>query len=157
EFFTWERVAKLTERGYERALEMPLVSRRPRVPRAGGPKRKRLAVVTPWPGQSSPAAEHSRLLVERLAEHPEVDAIVPAVVDGVELDRSLAGRIVIRSGAQFEWIGDLIGYDRHLYVLDSSREHLDALEGIMRVPGVVLTHDVRLLDLYRDAHQERHS
>ena len=73
--YTWERVAKRTLDGYERAEVIPLEDR-PR--RAASNGRKRLAVVTPWPPQESEAALYSRRLVEELAEHAEVEVIVEA-------------------------------------------------------------------------------
>jgi glycosyltransferase involved in cell wall biosynthesis len=152
---TWAQVAKRTVEGYERAQQVPL---RDRVARHtnGGSRRKRLAVVTPWPAQPAPSALHSKRLVAALAEHADVDVIATGVEAGAELDSSLAGTVEIRTGIQFEWLRDLLGYDRCLYVLDVAGPHAEALELMMRVPGVTLAHDVRLLDLYRDLHRRRY-
>ena len=57
--FTWERTAEKVIEGYERALEVPAGRVRSRR------TRKRVAIVTPWPPQSSPqrraASDWSRL------------------------------------------------------------------------------------------------
>jgi glycosyltransferase involved in cell wall biosynthesis len=152
EFHTWDRVAGLTVEGYERAMAVPASASagRPSRPR----RRKRLAVVTPWPPQESEAARHSRRLVEELSAHADVEVIVSGNED-VEWDRSLEG-VSIRSAAQFEWLRDLEGYDRCLYVIGGDLAHMHALEGLTRVPGFALVHDVRLLGLYSDLHRHRH-
>ena len=121
--------------------------------RPGARKRKRLAVVTPWPPQRSAAARHSRRLVEALGERVDVDVIVSAE-EPLDFDAALEG-VRIRTDADFEWAHELEGYDRRLYVLGGSSLHLHALENMMKTPGVVLAHDVRLLGLYRELHRHR--
>ena len=59
--FTWERVARLSLEGYERALATP--GRRDTV---RGP-RKRIAFFTPWPPDELDAAAYNRALAELLA------------------------------------------------------------------------------------------
>ena len=153
-FYTWERVASRTIEGYERAAEVEMTHRRPgRGIRPGARKRKRLAVVTPWPPQRSAAARHSRRLVEALGERVDVDVIVSAE-EPLDFDAALEG-VRIRTDADFEWAHELEGYDRCLYVLGGSSLHLHALENMMKTPGVVLAHDVRLLGLYRELHRHR--
>ncbi|HEU4980444.1 MAG TPA: glycosyltransferase, partial [Solirubrobacterales bacterium] len=156
EIFTWERVARRTIEGYERAAEVELTRRRPgRGIRPSARRRKRLAVVTPWPPQDSAAARHSRRLVEALGDHVDVDVIVSAE-EPLDFDASLEGvRVRIRTDAEFQWAHELEGYDRCLYVLGGSPLHLHSLESMMRIPGVVLAHDVRLLGLYRELHHHR--
>ncbi|HEX6586565.1 MAG TPA: glycosyltransferase [Solirubrobacterales bacterium] len=151
---TWERVARRTIEGYERAAEVELTPGRPtRGIRPGARKRKRLAVVTPWPPQDSAAARHSRRLVEALSDRVDVDVIVSAE-EPLDFDASLEG-VRIRTDAEFGWAHELEGYDRCLHVLGGSPLHLHALECMMRIPGVVLAHDVRLLGLYRELHRHR--
>jgi glycosyltransferase involved in cell wall biosynthesis len=147
EVFTWERVAERTLEGYERALSVP--SGRWSRKRA----RKRLAVVTPWPPQASGVADHSRLLVEQLSAHLDIDVIVPD--ERQEFDRSLEPLVGVRSEADLGWLRALRGYDRQLYVLGGSRFHAHALEAIRSEPGIVLAHDVRLVGAYIGLHQRR--
>ena len=154
QIYTWERVAKRTLEGYERAEEIPL-----RTPsgRNGSPgRRRRLAVVTPWPPQDSGAAAYSRRLVAELAEHAEVEVIVSADENGLGFDRSLESSVKLHTDAEFDWLRGVRSYDRCLFVLGGSRFHVHAFEQMMRVPGVVLTHDARLLGLYRELHRYRH-
>ena len=154
QIYTWERVAKRTLEGYERAEEIPL-----RTPsgRNGSPgRRRRLAVVTPWPPQDSGAAAYSRRLVAELAEHAEVEVIVSADENGLGFDRSLESSVKLHTDAEFDWLRGVRSYDRCLFVLGDSRFHVHAFEQMMRVPGVVLTHDARLLGLYRELHRYRH-
>ena len=143
--FTWERVARLTLDGYERALAHPAVNRRR--------GRKRLAVVTPWPPQASGIATHSRNLVEKLIDHADVDVIVHGE-EGMDLDRSLEPDVRIWDGLEFDWTAGVRDYDRILYMLGGSRFHTDAFRALMHRPGVVMLHDVRMLGLYIFLNQE---
>jgi glycosyltransferase involved in cell wall biosynthesis len=148
--YTWERVAERTLEGYERALGSP---DRPAKSRA----RKRLAIVTPWPPQWTGVATHSRRLVEELRAHADVDVIAPAAENGTVYDRSLEPEGVgLYTANDFEWLRGLRDYDRVLYVLGGSPYHVHAFEALMRRPGAVLAHDVRLLGLYMAVQEQRH-
>src|SRR5262249_56702597 len=109
----------------------------------------RLAVVTPWPPQQSEIASYSRALVEQLAKHAEVDVIVSGDEE-LPFDRSLEGGVTLHTDAEFEWLRNLRGYDRCLFVIGASGLHAHCLEAMLHVPSVVLACDVRLLPLYRD-------
>ena len=146
ELYTWERVAELTLPAYEKVLELP-PSRRP-VGRSGKRGQKRLALVTPWPAEGSGDPHHSRLLAEELADHADLEVIVPAE-NGRPYDRSLDGKAVLRTDAEFRWMRELRNYDTCLFVLGNSPIYLHALEAMLFTPGVVLCHDVQLLELYR--------
>jgi glycosyltransferase involved in cell wall biosynthesis len=151
ELYTWDRVAERTLEGYERALEGASrpISTRPR---------KRLAMVTPWPPQWTGVASHSRKIVEQLKDHADIDVIVPAPESGIEYDRSLEpDGVRLWTEDQFDWVRGLREYDRVLYVLGGSTFHVHAFEALMRSPGAVLAHDVRLLGLYLSVQQQRHS
>jgi glycosyltransferase involved in cell wall biosynthesis len=144
--YTWERVARRTLEGYERAMDAPVTRQRRR--------RKRLVVVSPWPAQPAEAAGHSRRLVEALNAHAEVDVVVAA--DGEpELDRSLEPQARLWSDVDFAWLRHLRDYDRCLYVLGNSPLHVPAFEAMMRAPGTVLLLDPRLDALYSGLHRER--
>jgi glycosyltransferase involved in cell wall biosynthesis len=149
--YTWERVAQRTLEGYERALSTP---DRPVKSRS----RKRLAIVTPWPPQWSGVATHSRRLVEELRAHADIDVIAPAPDNGTIYDRSLEPEGVgLYTANDFDWLRGLRDYDRVLYTLGGSPFHVHAFEALMRRPGAVLAHDVRLLGLYMAVQQQRHA
>jgi glycosyltransferase involved in cell wall biosynthesis len=141
--FTWDRVARRAIEGYERALAAP--GHRDISPR----RRGRLAVFTPWPPEPSGAAAYSRQLVERLADHAEVDVIVAGGAVSEVYDRSLEPRVRIWSAGDFDWVNELRDFDRCLYVLGNSPLHRHALEALLGRPGVVIAHDVRFGALYR--------
>jgi glycosyltransferase involved in cell wall biosynthesis len=151
--YTWERVARRTFEGYERAQELP--------PGAGygshkAAGRKRLAVVTPWTTAESGA--YSRRLVEALAEHADVEVI--AAGGGENGDGSVAGPVApgvtVRDASQFDWLRELREYDATLQVLGGDPAHVHVLEAILEVPGVVLANDVSLLGLYMELHRHSH-
>ena len=141
--FTWDRVARKMVEGYERALAVS--SHRDRPPRS----RSRLAVFTPWPPEPSGAATYSRQLVERLADHAEVDVIVAGDADSDGYDRSLEPKIRIWGARDFDWVNELRDFDRLVYVLGNSALHRHAMEALLERPGVVVAHDVRFVALYR--------
>lgn len=149
--YTWERVARLTVEGYERATQLPAATP---PARRTTQRRKRLAVVTPWPGNESGGARYSRNLVEQLAEHAEVEVIVSADHGESELDRTLES-VKLRTDDEFAWLREIRPYDRFLFVVGPSRCHIPAFEAMMSTPGVVLADDVRLFPLYRSLHRYR--
>ena len=151
EIYTWERVAERTLEGYERALESPVRPVRQR-------SRKRVAMLTPWPPQWTGVATHSRRLVEKLRLHADVDVIAPATQNGTGYDRSLEPEGVgLFTSSEFDWLEGLRDYDRVLYTLGGSPYHVHAFETLMRRPGAVLAHDVRLLGLYMAVQDQRHA
>ncbi|MDX6606870.1 MAG: hypothetical protein QOD14_1410 [Solirubrobacterales bacterium] len=149
--YTWQRVAERTLEGYERALAAPR-------PPSRGRRRKRIAVLTPWPPQWTGVATHSRRIVPELTAHADVDVIVPAEENGIRYDRSLeAEGVGLFTASDFDWVNGLRDYDRLLYVLGGSPFHVHAFEALMRRPGAVLAHDVRLLGLYMALQEQRHA
>ncbi len=140
--FTWERVARKAMEGYERALDTSSLRESP------ARQRRRLAVFTPWPPDPSAAAGYSRELVERLAEHAEVDVIVGSADSDAAYDRSLEPRVRVWPARDFDWVHELRDFDRFLYVVGNSSLYRHSLEGLIRRPGVVVANDVRLGRLY---------
>jgi len=140
--FTWDRVAGKAIEGYERALAMP--GHRDTPPR----RRRRVAVFTAWPPEPSGAATYSRQLVERLADHADVDVIVAGDGDPDAYDRSLEPRVMLWPAEDFDWVHELRDFERFLYVLGNSPLHRHAMEALLRRPGVVVAHDVRFGALY---------
>jgi glycosyltransferase involved in cell wall biosynthesis len=140
--FTWDRVARKAIEGYERALAMP--SHRDTPHR----RRRRVAVFTPWPPEPSAAATYSRQLVERLADHADLDVIVAGDSDPDAYDRSLEPRVRLWAAGDFDWVHELRDFERFLYVLGNSPLHRHAIEALLKRPGVVVAHDVRFGALY---------
>jgi glycosyltransferase involved in cell wall biosynthesis len=147
--YTWDRVARETIPAYERAMELPDRLRPARSPR---PARKRLAVVTPWSSDSSGVGGYSRGLVSALAGRAEIEVVVAEAAAGAAANG--AARLITE--AQFDWRRELHGYDRFLFVIGGSAAHLDALDAMLKTPGIVLAHDVHLLPLYAEMHTRRH-
>jgi glycosyltransferase involved in cell wall biosynthesis len=115
-------------------------------------------VLTPWPPQWSGVATHSRRLVEELRAYADVDVIAPALQNGTVYDRSLEPEGVgLYTASEFDWLDGLRDYDRVLYTLGGSPYHVHAFEALMRRPGAVLAHDVRLLGLYEALQTQRHT
>ena len=111
--------------------------------------------MTPWPPQDSGAAPYSRRLVAELAEHAEVEVVVSQTkTTRVRTARWSAGQAPDRHRVRLA--ARRADYDRCLFVLGGSPPHMHAFEQMIRVPGVVLTHDARLLGLYRELHRYRH-
>jgi glycosyltransferase involved in cell wall biosynthesis len=151
ELYTWDRVAKHTVEGYERAMEIPL--ERPGSRRRAG--RKRLAVVSAWPPEEGEDS-YLRDLVAELGSHAEVEVVVSADRNGHNPARVADGDVRIRTDAEFDWLKGARGYDRCLFVLDGTPAHVHALQLLLRVPGVVLMRDVRLVELYRQLQRHRY-
>jgi glycosyltransferase involved in cell wall biosynthesis len=147
--YTWDRVAHETIPAYERAMELPNRLRAARPPR---PRRKRLAVVTPWSTDSSGVGGYSRGLATALAARAEVEVVVPEAPPGA----SANGAVRLITEAQFDWRRELHGYDRCLFVIGGSAAHLHALDAMLKTPGIVLAHDLHLLPLYAEMHTRRH-
>jgi glycosyltransferase involved in cell wall biosynthesis len=150
--YTWERVARLTLEGYERAMAIPLE------PRAGWRRgaRKRLAVIGAPAAPEGSGPGYVERLVEELSAHADVEMVVTERRNGNDPVRRKDLGVPVRSTAEFDWLKGARGYDRCLFVLDDSAAHVDAVELLGRVPGVVLLQDVRLLELYRQIQRHRY-
>jgi glycosyltransferase involved in cell wall biosynthesis len=140
--FTWDRVARKAIEGYERALATP--SHRDTSPRP----RRRVAVFTPWPPDESGAATYSRQLVDRLADHADVDVIVAGDGDPEAYDRSLEPRVRLWPASDFDWVHELRDFERILYVLGNSPLYRHVMEALVKRPGIVVAHEARFGALY---------
>ena len=140
--FTWDRVARKMLEGYERTLAIPGHRDTP------SRRRRRVAVFTPWPPEESGAATYSRELVERLADHADVDVIVAGDGDPDVYDRSLEPRVRLWPAGDFDWVHELRDFERFLYVLGNSGLHRHAMEALVKRPGVVVAHEIRFGELY---------
>ncbi len=143
----WPEVAARSCEAFERLLaaEAPR-----RAARAIHRRRavSRLAIVTPLPPAPSGVATYSfRLIEEILATRKfSVDAFVDGPTTQAETP---AGARQYRAPALLS-VERLTGrYDRVVYILGNSHHHLGALDLLRQRPGVVVSHDVRLTNLYR--------
>ncbi len=147
---TWSEVADRTAAVYEAVLTRP---RRPR--RAH--RRRRVAILSPFPPLASGIANYSFRLVEELALLGGLD--IDCFADG--LDRS-PGESRAPAGLPIydaRWFPRMeaatAGYDEVVYVLGNSEFHAAALSSLRRRSGIVLAHEVRLSGLYRFAADSR--
>lgn len=137
--FTWERVAERSLEAYERTLA--------RAPRMARPSRSRprVAVFTPWPPERSGIADYNRRAMaelERLADVEIVTVGAPA-----EHEPGPGPRPVLDERG-YEITDRLGPFDHVLCCVGNSVMHAHAYRALMRRPGVVIAHDVRLSGFY---------
>jgi len=142
---TWSDVANRTVAAYEAVLARP--------GRPWRPRRRRVAIVSPFPPVASGIANYSFRLVEELALRGELE--IDCFADG--LDRT-PGPSTAPAGLTIydaRWLARIeaatAGYDDVVYVLGNSEFHAAALASLRRRKGIVLAHEVRLSGLYRFA------
>ncbi len=141
----WGEVARRSAEAVERLSAM-----RP-PPRGLARRRPRLAFVTPLPPAESGVASYSYRLAEALIAtgRLEVDLFADGPTAG---QRGPDGTRSERVGA-FPAVEAMTGrYDHVLYALGNSHFHLGALGALRRRRGVVISHDVRLSNLYVHEH-----
>jgi glycosyltransferase involved in cell wall biosynthesis len=108
----------------------------------------RLAVVTPLPPAPSGVAAYNFRLIEEIVATREV--AVDVFVDGPTPTAEAPPGVAAYAAPALLSIERLVGrYDRVVYTLGNSHQHLGALALLRRRPGVVVSHDVRLTNLYR--------
>ncbi len=146
---TPEDMTAATITGFEALLGRP--SRpRPRAGGTGGPRRLRLAVVSPFPPAPSGVAAYSYRLVEELLA---AGAVVDAYSDGPTAEQMPPPGATPRAAATLRAAEQLLGrYDAVVYALGNSHHHLGALALLRERPGIVIAHDVRLANCYRHEH-----
>jgi len=141
---TWGDVADRTAAVYEDLLARP-----------GRPwhRRRRIAIVSPFPPVPSGIANYSFRLVEELASLADLD--IDCFADGLEFSpgspRVPPGLAVYDARRLLGVEAATGGYDDIVYVLGNSEFHSAALASLRRRSGTVLAHDVRLSGLYRFA------
>jgi len=105
-----------------------------------------VAVWCPMPPASSGVAEYGFRLVEALAAHVSVSVVVPPS----EVDRAQAPEGVTVLSGDEALLGQLGQPDVHLYHVGNHPQfHGWMLAAIAARPGIVVLHDLSLLDLYR--------
>jgi glycosyltransferase involved in cell wall biosynthesis len=112
----------------------------------GAPRRRRLALVTPWPPEQTGVAVYSQRLARELARWVDLEIVVGgAVADfAPPLDPgvSLVGAKAFRAASGRE------RPDRVLYCMGNSRFHEHVYELLREQPGPVLLHDVQLTGFF---------
>jgi glycosyltransferase involved in cell wall biosynthesis len=114
----------------------------------------RIAFTTPLPPQATGVAAYSLRLLEALGEIVEVDVYVdgpPHARDAVLHPHAPDGLTVRPLGALSRVEAFADPYDAVVYSLGNSEYHTGSLASLLRRPGIVLAHDVRLSNLYRFA------
>ncbi|MGO9964784.1 MAG: glycosyltransferase [Acidimicrobiales bacterium] len=142
---TWAEAADRTAAVYEKLLTRPRHPWRRR--------RRRLAIVSPFPPVVSGVANYSFRLVEELATVSGLD--VDCFADGLEFSPgppSAPAGLAVYDARHFPVVeAATAGYDDIVYVLGNSEFHTTALALLRHRRGTVLAHDVRLSGLYRFA------
>lgn len=133
--FSWKAVGDAAASVYR-----DLVCQGPREAR----RRPRVAYVSPMPPARSGVAHYSERLLPHLASRCDVHVFAPHC----ESDPSdpVDGILPLRILERVEPV--LGGFDRVIYTLGNSEHHCETLSLIRRRPGVVIAHDVRLVNAY---------
>ncbi|HXZ82527.1 MAG TPA: glycosyltransferase [Acidimicrobiales bacterium] len=144
---SWPEVAARSAQAFEDLL----ASEAPR-PAASVPYRSRpvprLAIVTPLPPAPSGVATYSFRLIEEIISTGEV--AIDAFVDGPTPTVEAPAGVATYAAPALPSVERLTGrYDRVIYTFGNSHHHLGALALIRKRSGVVVSHDVRLTNLYR--------
>jgi glycosyltransferase involved in cell wall biosynthesis len=135
--FAWQRVAEATLEAYRRTGEGLRPARR---------TRPRVAIVTPYPPELSGVAVYSANLIGFLSEWCDVDCFVRG--EPRAYATPLHSRTRLFPASTLEGRNELVRYDRIVYCMGNSDHHEFVLRALERLPGDVLTHDVRLVRFY---------
>jgi glycosyltransferase involved in cell wall biosynthesis len=145
---TWTDVANRTAAVYETLMSRPLRPWR---------RRRRLAIVSPFPPVTSGIANYSFRLVEELATLS--DRAIDCFADGLERSPeppSAPSGLAVYDARNFQGVEAATGgYDEVVYVLGNSEFHAAALASLRNRHGLVLAHEVMLGGLYRFAEGSR--
>ena len=142
---SWEEVAERSGTAFDKLLSRPKGALPHRAQRT---KPERLAFVSPLPPAPTGVARYSYRLIEAL--HDQGEFQIDVYVDGLNSDPAVPRGLVARDVACLRSVERLIGrYDQVVYSLGNSHHHLGALTSLRERSGIVLSHDVRLSNLYR--------
>jgi glycosyltransferase involved in cell wall biosynthesis len=143
----WPEVAARSAQAFEDLLAARSTRPTPR-PTRGRPRRPRIAIVTPLPPAPSGVAGYSHRLIEEILATREVT--VDVFADGPTRAVEAPAGAAVHAAAALLPVERLTGrYDRVVYTFGNSHHHLGALALLRARPGVVVSHDVRLTNLYR--------
>jgi glycosyltransferase involved in cell wall biosynthesis len=136
--YTWQHVVERTLEGYERALQGPSRRRRPR--------RRRIALFTPWPPDRSGIAKYNQRLLPELSRFVDVDVVVAGAP--AEYDEPRLSRVQTVAAGDMKWLDPLRVYDRVVYCMGNADVHAHVYEALRLRSGAVIAHDVRLTGFY---------
>lgn len=137
--YTWRRTALETLNAYEKVL-----GRRDR--QRTSRRRRRLAIVTPWPPDRSGIADYNLRLATELGKRVDVEIVVARAASEYEVPGEAGVRLV--GAREFESSRSVRRPDRILYCMGNSEFHGYVYDLLRRHPGSVLFHDVRLTGFY---------
>jgi glycosyltransferase involved in cell wall biosynthesis len=113
---------------------------------ASRPRRRRLALVTPWPPDQSGVADYSLRLARALGASVDVEVVVGGVVG--DFARPLDAGVTLLGAESFRASARRSRPDRVLYCMGNSRFHEHVYELIREVPGPVLLHEAQLTGFF---------
>jgi len=134
--YTWKHVADRSFEAYEKLLSRGARRRR----------RPRIAWFSPWPPEQSGIANYSRNLLQELGRHVDVDVVVAE--DPSTYPRPLEQGVRLVPASNPKAFETLRNYDRVVYCMGNSSFHRHVYEAMLRRPGVLVAHDVRLTGFY---------
>jgi glycosyltransferase involved in cell wall biosynthesis len=140
--FTWRNTAA-------RALKVIEALGAARAPAPAGPRRKRLAWVSPLPPSGSGIADYAAELLHPLRASYDIDLVVDP--DHPPADPGLSCRHLVVTGQEALRRHAARPYDLFVYHVGNSSYHLYMLELLRRCRGLVVLHDFALGGLVRSA------
>jgi glycosyltransferase involved in cell wall biosynthesis len=137
--YTWRRTAEETLNAYENVLERRARRRTPR-------RRRRLALVTPWPPDRSGIADYNLRLAAELGKRVDVEIVVARAASEYQVPGEAGVRLL--GAREFESVRAVRPPDRTLYCMGNSEFHGYVYDMLRHRPGSVIFHDVRLTGFY---------
>ena len=145
---SWEEVGERTALSFERLLA---AADRTKSHRSLRRARPRIAVITPLPPAATGVAQYSYRFIEAMVATEKVD--VTCFSDGPTPDQTAPPGTVLHRVEALQHVEYLTGrFDEVIYVLGNSHHHLGAFAMLKKRRGIVMSHDVRLVNLYRHVH-----
>jgi len=120
--------------------------RRPWPRLTGHRRRRRLALVTPWPPERSGVAEYSLRLSRALAERVDVEIVVGGAVG--DYARPPEAGVTLIGVEAFRVSGRRSQPDRIVHCMGNSGLHEHVYELLREAPGPVLLHDAQLTGFF---------
>lgn len=145
--FSWDRTARCAIQAFER-LHVHNRARANRI-NVSGPRRPRLAYISPLPPEKSGIANYSAELLPELARHYDIEVVVH---QSEVVDPWIQANCPIRAAEWFEQ--NAHRYDRVLYHFGNSAFHRHMFRLLERHPGSVVLHDfflsgvISYMDMY---------
>jgi glycosyltransferase involved in cell wall biosynthesis len=137
--YSWGAVAQRSLQAYDRVL-------RERSLRGHRARRRRIALVTPWPPEHSGIADYNFRLATELGKTVDVDVVVGDQLDHYAPPQEHGVRLVHES--MFRLAETLRQPDAVIYSMGNSHFHRHVYELLRERPGTVVAHDVRLTGFY---------